>query len=266
MKILLIAGHGAGDLGASGCGYKEADLTRELVTLIKPMLDGYADVTVFDFDRKMAADLKSGIRFNFKPYDYVFEVHFNAAGAAAKGAEVLIHSKVSDRAENALILRSMASLGFINRGVKRRNDLIVMNTCYAQGARYALFETCFISNAEDMRIYQSKKFEIAEAVTNGIIEGLKLKEDKPMTNEERTKFNKLVNAVSALSERVDKLDSKMIYGYVDDNMPSWAKPTILKLMDKGVLRGNEKGNLNLDENMLRTLVILDRAGIFKDVI
>ena len=36
MKILLIAGHGAGDTGASGCGYKETNLTRELVNLIAP--------------------------------------------------------------------------------------------------------------------------------------------------------------------------------------------------------------------------------------
>ena len=42
MKILLIAGHGAGDPGASGCGYKEANLTRELVNLIAPNLRKYA--------------------------------------------------------------------------------------------------------------------------------------------------------------------------------------------------------------------------------
>ena len=115
-----------------------------------------------------------------------------------------------------------------------------------------------------MNLYNKKKNEIATAIVLGIAEGfgLKKEDDEKMTNEERTKFNKLVNAVSNLTERVDKLDSKMIYGYVDDNMPEWAKPTILKLMQKGVLKGDETGNLNLDENMLRTLVILDRAGIF----
>ena len=46
MKILLIAGHGAGDPGASGCGYKEANLTRELVNLIAPKLRKYANVDV----------------------------------------------------------------------------------------------------------------------------------------------------------------------------------------------------------------------------
>ena len=139
-----------------------------------------------------------------------------------------------------------------------------MNACYKQVVNYSLLETCFISSTNDMNLYNKKKNEIATAIVLGIAEGfgLKKEDDEKMTNEERTKFNKLVNAVSNLTERVDKLDSKMIYGYVDDNMPEWAKPTILKLMQKGVLKGDETGNLNLDENMLRTLVILDRAGIF----
>ena len=48
MKILLIAGHGAGDPGASGCGYREANLTRELVNLIAPKLRKYAIVDVYN--------------------------------------------------------------------------------------------------------------------------------------------------------------------------------------------------------------------------
>ena len=51
MKILLIAGHGAGDPGASGCGYKEANLTRELVNLIAPNLRKYATVDVYNQNR-----------------------------------------------------------------------------------------------------------------------------------------------------------------------------------------------------------------------
>ena len=38
MKILLISGHGAGDVGAVGNGYREADLTREVVNLLAPKL------------------------------------------------------------------------------------------------------------------------------------------------------------------------------------------------------------------------------------
>ena len=88
------------------------------------------------------------------------------------------------------------------------------------------------------------------------------KEDEPMTTEERNKFNSLVDAVGNLAEKVDKLEHKMIYAWVDDNMPDWARPTITKLMQKGYLKGDENGKLGLDDNMLGTLVINDRAGIY----
>lgn len=88
------------------------------------------------------------------------------------------------------------------------------------------------------------------------------KEDEPMTSDERTKFNALVDAVGTLAGKVDKLEHKMIYAWVDDNMPAWAKPTITKLINKGYLKGDEEGKLNLDDNMLRMLVINDRAGIY----
>ena len=88
------------------------------------------------------------------------------------------------------------------------------------------------------------------------------KEDEPMTTDERTKFNTLVDAVGTLTEKVDKLEHKMIYAWVDDNMPEWAKPTITKLMAKGYLKGDEEGKLGLDDNILRMLVINDRAGIY----
>ena len=63
-------------------------------------------------------------------------------------------------------------------------------------------------------------------------------------------------------EALEKKTDKFIYAWVDDNMPDWAKPTVTKLMNKGILQGDEEGKLNLDENMLRMLVINDRAGLY----
>ena len=56
--------------------------------------------------------------------------------------------------------------------------------------------------------------------------------------------------------------SRMIYNYVDGNMPEWARGTVQKLMDRGYLRGTDEG-LGLDDSMLRVLVMLDRAGAFE---
>ena len=64
-----------------------------------------------------------------------------------------------------------------------------------------------------------------------------------------------------LSEK-KKEGAEMIYNYIDENMPDWAKPTVQKLIDKGALKGDEKGELLLTGTMLRLFVIHDRMGIY----
>ena len=59
-----------------------------------------------------------------------------------------------------------------------------------------------------------------------------------------------------------KEGTEMIYNYIDENMPDWAKPTVQKLIDKGALKGDEKGELLLTGTMLRLFVIHDRMGIY----
>ena len=86
-------------------------------------------------------------------------------------------------------------------------------------------------------------------------------EDNAMTREEKAKFNELVNVVSALQATIDKLANPMIYNYIDKNMPEWARPTIQKLVDKGILQGDENG-LGLTYSDLRYLVWNDRAGLY----
>ena len=77
-----------------------------------------------------------------------------------------------------------------------------------------------------------------------------------------TQYDELKKEIGSIRSDVDKLKSKMVYAWVDDNMPDWAKPTVTKLMRKGYLKGDDEGKLNLDDNMLRILVINDRAGIY----
>lgn len=93
-------------------------------------------------------------------------------------------------------------------------------------------------------------------------------EDNEMTTEERIKFNELVNAVSGLrmvidklGDRITKLENPMIYNYIDDNMPAWARATVQKLVDMGIIIGDENG-LGLNYSQLKLLVILDRSKAF----
>ena len=43
-----------------------------------------------------------------------------------------------------------------------------------------------------------------------------------------------------------------------DEIPEWYKPTIQRLIDKGVIKGTCENNLNLPEIIARTLVIINR--------
>lgn len=178
MKILIICGHGAGDPGAMGCGYREADLVREAAPKLKNLLSNYAEVTLFNPDINMYKYLKAGNAFNFKEFDYVFEWHLNAFDEKAMGTEILVHPLEKGTSVEELIVNKIAALGFKNRGVKIRSNLQNMNICKKQGVSYALLETCFIDNRDDMTLYQAKKDDIIEAIANGIIEGFGLNKFK----------------------------------------------------------------------------------------
>ena len=202
MKILLIAGHGAGDSGAVGNGYKEADLAREMLPPLQRALSPYAEVTIFDTSKNPYEYFKTH-SFNFKNYDYVLELHFNAfkkeveSNGKIKGIEILVHpSEKGVGVENA-ILNNIVALGFTNRGIKRRSDLQNMNICKGkQGVSYALIETCFIDDIDDMILYQSKKEDVINGIANGIIEGFGLAKNEQNAKTELTTVNEIVQALA----------------------------------------------------------------------
>ena len=186
MKILLIAGHGQGDSGAVANGYKEAELTREVVALLKPQLDNYADVTIADTSKNMYSVLTNGGHYNFTPYEYVLEIHFNAAANDAKGngtttgTEIYVTTSEISHGVETKIVKGISDIGFKNRGVKRKN-FAVINKVKAQGVSSALLEVCFIDDIDDMKLYQAKKAEVIKAIATGIIDGFGL---KPLQNDD----------------------------------------------------------------------------------
>ena len=71
------------------------------------------------------------------------------------------------------------------------------------------------------------------------------------------KFSQIVGAVRP---SYDKEVEEVRYNTVEE-CPAWARETIQKLIDKGYLGGNGQG-LDLSHDMVRVLVIQDRAGNF----
>ena len=74
-------------------------------------------------------------------------------------------------------------------------------------------------------------------------------------------IKKLEAEIINLKNIVRALSNPMIYNYIDENMPEWARPTIQKLVTKGYIKGDENG-LGLTYDMLKILVILDRNNLF----
>lgn len=75
-------------------------------------------------------------------------------------------------------------------------------------------------------------------------------------NDEMTieEVKKIVEEI--ISDRTEK-----IYNWTLE-CPEWAIPTVQKLLDKGYLQGNDKGELGLTETALRLLVVNDRAKLY----
>lgn len=68
-------------------------------------------------------------------------------------------------------------------------------------------------------------------------------------------LNKLKEQVTYLTSLVETLANPMIYNYVDANMPQWARASVQKAVNKGILNGS----LKYDD--LRFFVWLDRLGL-----
>lgn len=245
MNLLLISGHGAGDPGATsyitGRTRREADETRRVTAAVAKALDGYCGVTIYPTDRNAYEDYKKGTLAavaQFSRYDYVLEVHFNAlsqsdSDGATKGVECYVTTDTTDTTLPAALFRNLAALGLRNRGVKRKNWSVI-HTAQRTGTPAALLEVCFIDDPDDMAVYDTKFQAVADAIAQAVISTYRL------TREE-------VNDVT-------------IYKTLAD-VPAWGRPTVEKLLEKGYLEGTSDG-LNLEHNMLRVLVINDRAGSY----
>ena len=89
--------------------------------------------------------------------------------------------------------------------------------------------------------------------------------DLTMTQyEELKKENKaLKESIQTLINEIEDLRNKKetVYHYTV-TVPEWGRPTLQKLLDKGLYKGESASNLNLPESLLRVLVINDRAGLY----
>lgn len=157
-KLFVISGHGAGDPGACGNGYSEAERVRALASRIKEL--GGDDVMLADFDRNYYAD--NGISYMSLPDDCsIVELHMDSGGAGARGGHVITSIRGANKYDYALA-RLMERI-FPGRAnlIVQRSDLANPNRAAYRGFDYRLIENGFISNAGDVDTFNSQLDEIA---------------------------------------------------------------------------------------------------------
>lgn len=165
----LIGGHGDGDPGAVGNGYKEADLARKFNDALAKELRALGQtVTVYNKNRDMYKQTRNGKGLYVFGVNgrIVLETHLNAAAnKSANGAETLIRGK-ADKYDTAI--QNTLKKHFVNRGIKQRTDLLNMNVAYQRGINYRLLELCFISNKNDVTYLVKNMAKIAKEMAQAL--------------------------------------------------------------------------------------------------
>lgn len=177
-KIFVSAGHSAIDPGAVSGSLKESDLALRLRNRIAVNLRALgADVLT---DGEIPAEnwpLVSAIRrarIVAANKGVAVEIHFNAGPSTARGVETLgsATQQALCQALSAAVARFTESPLRGNRGHKlpEESHRGRLGFCRAGGV---ILEVAFISNPDEMAIYQKFENEIAQAIADVLINAVK---------------------------------------------------------------------------------------------
>lgn len=183
-KLFVICGHGAGDPGACGNGYQEAERVRALGKRIKEL--GGNSVKLGDVNRNYYAD--NGISSLTISKDYqIVELHMDSAAATARGAHVIIKGGLNPDKYDIALAKFVSGM-FPGRSVtiSKRSDLANPARAYAKGYGYRLIECGFISNADDVKVFNSGIDKLAKGILECFGIGVQ-STSKPTTSKPVTK-------------------------------------------------------------------------------
>lgn len=160
--LFVIAGHGAGDSGAVGYGYTEAERVRALAGRLAAL--GGNNVTVGDTKRNWYAD--KGISSLSIPKNWqIIELHMDGASPSARGGHVIIKSGYNPDSYDTALAQFIGGFtpGRANTIVGRSN-LANVNRAAAKGYSYRLLECGFITNQTDLNKFNSNLDDLARGI------------------------------------------------------------------------------------------------------
>lgn len=171
--VILDAGHGGADFGATYMGRMEKDDTLRLTLAIGDILRN-AGVNVLytrteDIYESPAQKAAEG---NSSGADYFVSIHRNSSpyNNQYTGVESLVYSRYGAAARMAEnINRQLELVGFVNQGVNERTNLAVLRRTNMPAV---LVEVGFINTDRDNILFDSRFQETAQAIADGILMSL----------------------------------------------------------------------------------------------
>lgn len=247
-KVFIGIGHGGSDPGAVANGLKESNLALDIGMRLNSLLKAAGVFTLVSRTADVDDDLTDKIsRCNVFNPDLALDIHINAGGG--EGWEAFVYSGGGTSKLLAQNIEQEVKKITISRGLKTK--LNSSGTDYFGFIRQiqapsVILEAAFIDNAKDVeRIKTGEgRQKFAEAYAAGILKTLGIK--------------------TVQVEGGGAVCCKASYKTLEE-VPEYGRAIVKKLIDKGLLKGYADSSLglNLSEELVRMLVINDRAGLYK---
>lgn len=170
MRVCIDAGHGGKDPGALKFKRYEKDDTLCIALKLGKLLEANGVDVVYtrtnDSYSSPAAKADIGNRVNA---DFFFCIHRKTSiSKKASGIETLVHDKKGTKYKTAVAInKNLESLGFVNRGVKTRLNLAVLNRTEMPAI---LVEFGFITNDTDNKLLDKRFDEVIQLTAKAFLE------------------------------------------------------------------------------------------------
>ena len=173
--VVLDAGHGGKDNGASGNGLVEKTVNLNQTLAVYRLLQANPNIKVYmtrEVDEYPTLGYRTELANDIGAHLFV-SIHNNSASSKINGTETLYYPNANDTRgkQFAQLVQSklLAACGLTDRGIKERPDLYVLRTSNMPAI---LIEGGFLSNSSDASVINTTTFinNYAQAVYEGIVE------------------------------------------------------------------------------------------------
>lgn len=242
--VILDAGHGGMDPGATYMGRQEKDDTLNLTLAVGQILENYGvDVVYTRVTDIYHSPIEKAEIVNRSGADYLVSIHRNAAvvSGSGSGAMTLVYSDSGAAGMLAHNIQwQLTAVGFIDLGVVERPGIYILRYTRIPAV---LVEAGFIDNEEDNRFFDQNFNEIAQAIADGIIDTFRQEE-----GQQEIYYMIQVGAFQDLNT-AEQLEALL----TDQGFPAWIK------FEDGLYKVRVGAFLNLD-NAARMEQLLRNYG------